>query len=326
MRHPSRYLREYVDAELPPRRQAAIEAHLSRCLTCRAAVAQERRLRSRLRALRTPPAGADLREKILLGVSAQHEARLRPGPRISRGPDLTEGAGIPVDVALDPRRDRRAVFLAVGALAAAGAAVLGGAYLTGSLLDVPQGSTSTADLASTWSDVAGGAGNELTGGQIARLRAQGWVCPELQQLGMTLDAARAVRIAGRPAVEMTLTGEAGDITVYEQRPLASENGHPVLNAVTGRPVTDDGFERRQTRMGPEQWTDPERPGVWVLAARNVTYTLESRHADSPLAQAVSEVSMAESTRFVDPGNTARDEAMERIRRGLTVLTRGGVLP
>ena len=214
----------------------------------------------------------------------------------------------------------------MGAVAAACAAVLGGAYLTGSLLEVPKGQSSAADLASTWSDVSGGTGTELTSGQIARLRAQGWVCPELQQLGMTLKAAQAVRIAGRPAVEMTLTGEAGDLTVYEQRPMAHENGHPVLNAVTGRPVTDDGFQRRQTLMGPEQWTNPERPGVWVLAARNVTYTLESRHAGSPLDQAVSEVSMAESTRFVDPGNSARDEAMERIRRGLAVLTRGGVFP
>lgn len=326
MRHPSRYLREYVDAELSPRRQAAIEAHLSRCLTCRAAVAQERRLRSRLRALRTPPAGPDLRERILLGVSAQQEARQRPGPRISRGPNLTESTDIPVNVARRPRPDRRSALLAAGAIAAVGAAVLGGAYLTGSLLEVPKGQSSAADLASTWSDVAGGGGTELDSGQIAKLRAQGWVCPELQQLGLTLETARAVRIAGRPAVALTLTGEAGDITVYEQRPLAHENGHPVLNAVTGRPVTDEGFERRQTRMGPEQWTDPERPGVWVLAARNVTYTLESRYADSTLSQAVSEVSMAESTRFVDPGNTARDEAMERIRRGLAVLTRGGVFP
>ena len=300
MRHPTRYLRDYVDAEMTPERQRAVEAHLSRCSSCRAAVAEERRLRSRLRALRVPSAGPDLSARITEQAGSAEAAEIPPQPHV----------------------DRHSHLLAAGAaLAAAAAVLLGGAYAAGALLEVPRDAGERTAMAAAWNEASGSGTGALGADQLASLRDRGWTCPELADLGLELDSARTLQVQGRPAVEMVFTGEGERIRLVEQHPMPGEDRHPVVNAFTGRPVAADGFTALGSDDGPAVFSSDEHPGQRVVAAGNVTYTFESSLPAKSLPKAVEELSLLESARLARPAAGA--EPMERIVHGLALFARTG---
>lgn len=294
MRHPTRHLRAFVDDELPDGRRLAVLRHLEHCPSCRSEVAEERRLRSRLRALKVPSPAAGLAEGIPLPP---------PGAAPRQAPASARGA------------------LAVAAgLGLAGAAVVGGAYLVGNNAgEVAEGQR--AGLTAGWAQAS--TQEELGPDGLQALRSSGWTCPELDGLGLELVSAKAVEVAGQPAVELELEGRGERITVYEQRPGARGAGdEAAVNAVTGRAVGEDGFVPDPDSVGAQVWEHPEQQGLVVLASSNVTYTLKSSLPVRSLPEAVQELSLTESARLV-PASGAEQDTLERILRGLRLFSEPG---
>lgn len=58
----------YMDGELPGRKQAAVERHLTKCVKCRVALNDLRELKPLLQTLDAPPMPADLTARILAGA------------------------------------------------------------------------------------------------------------------------------------------------------------------------------------------------------------------------------------------------------------------
>ena len=285
---------------MTPERRRAVEAHLSRCASCRAAVAEERRLRSRLRALRVPSAGPQLSHRI--AAASAGRAPETPDPRGAASPD-------------------RHILAAGAALAAVAAVLLGGAYAAGALLEVPPDTGARTTMAAAWQEVSGSRPVVLGPEQLASLRDRGWSCPELADLGLELDSARALQVQGQPAVEMVFTGEGEQIRLIEQHPVPGQDQQPVVNAFTGRPVAADGFTALGSDKGPAVFGSDEHPGQRVLAAGDVTYTFDSSLPVKSLPEAVEELFLLESARLAPPGDGA--EPMERLVHGLAVFARNG---
>ena len=310
MRHPKRLLQEFLDNEASPARAAAVEAHLSRCSACRAEAARERRLRSRLRSAEIPVPGPELREHI--------ERTARPESAGAQG-----YAEVPTPAAGKRRRSRGLKF-AAGALAAVGL-VLSTAYLLGGWSQATALRASAPSLAAGWSEVTGGEGHLLTPDQIEVLRSHGWTCPELQTVGMSLVAAHSGRVGGQPAVIMTLEGNGSTVTVYETR---SDTGtpEPALDGISGHTVTEEGFILRKdgTYPGrPKVWLHPQRPHQAVVDSQRVTYSVAATPAEEVLDDAVSEISLTESSRLVRHIPDTAQGLWDRVQRGLSVMTGTG---
>ena len=312
MRHPKRLLQEFLDNEASPARAAAVQAHLSRCSECRAEAARERRLRSRRRAADIPVPGPDLREHIERTASTENaEAQ---GYAEARDPAAVAGN----------RRRSRGLRFAAGALAAVGL-VLSTAYLLGGWSQGAALSASAPSLAAGWSEVTGGEGHRLSADQIELLRSHGWTCPELETVGMSLVAAHSGRVGGQPAVIMTLEGNGSTVTVYETR---SDTGtpEPAVDGISGHPVTEEGFVLRNegTSPGrPKVWLRPQRPDQAVVDSRRVTYSVAATEAGTVLDDAVSEISLTESSRLVRHIPETAQGLWDRIQRGLSVMTGAG---
>lgn len=181
---------------------------------------------------------------------------------LARTPELASaqpaGAnGRPYTVA---QRALRISLLAAGGTAAGVALMAGSAYLMGG--EAPSnvaGAASSAfvdqhlpvrDTAPGSAGRAPGSGWNLTGAatltpagaltaaQLNGLRAQGWTCPELRELGYHLVWARAGAAAGGDLLELRLTDGQHFATVLEQHGAAST---PPVNVLTGHPATADGF-------------------------------------------------------------------------------------
>lgn len=302
MRHPKRHLREFLDAELPHRKQAAVQAHLEHCATCRCLVEEERRLRSRLRAMNIPAPGEDLARRIVAG----------PG-----------SATVPPEPAA-PSRPGRYVLAFGSVLTLVSGFVLAGAYVLGTLADEPLTAPQQAHLLAGWNDIAEEPEDELSSEELAELRNSGWSCPELAELGFTVESARTETVAGHPAVALVLVRGEEKILLYEQRPWQGGKNNEVLHAVSGRPVAEAGFTAQEgTPTAPRIWQAPSRPGEAVLSTGNVTYTLASSAPAETMTGAVSELSLSESARLLVPASDGEDTAVQRILRGLSVLAGAG---
>lgn len=311
MRHPKRLLREFLDDEASPSRAAAVQAHLARCSTCRAEAARQRRSQSRLRSAEIPRPGPELRE---------HFEQTAP-----RGTETVHGyADAP---ARTGRRRHRGAIFAAGAAAAVGL-VLSTAYLLGGWSTDAALTGSAPGMAAGWSEVTGGDAHELTGEEIDALRTHGWACPELQAVGMSLVAAHSVQVDGQPAVLMTLEGNGGSVTVYEIRPDGGTR-EPAVDGFSGHPVTDEGFVLRDEKRGlgrPEVWVHPQRPQQAVVASPRVTYSINAAPDGQVLEDAVSEISLTESSRLVRHIPDTAQGLWDRIQRGLSVMSGTGTHP
>ena len=311
MRHPKRLLREFLANEASPSQVAAVQAHLARCSSCRAEAARQRRSQSRLRAAEVPRPSPELQEYF------ERTAAPRAGSAHGFAGEYERADG----------RRRRSAMVAAGAAAAVGL-VLSTAYLLGGWSLGPALTTSAPSLAAGWSDVTGGEGRQLTAEQIDALRAHGWACPELQAEGMSLVTAQAVRVDGQPAVLMQLEGNGKSVTVYETR---ADGGTPELavDGFSGHPVTDEGYvlkEEKRALGRPQIWLHPQHPQQAVVSSPRVTYSIGATPDHQVLDAAVSEISLAESSRLVRHVPDTAQGMWDRIQRGLSVMTGAGARP
>ena len=73
-----RQLSAYLDGELSPQRRTAVERHLARCGSCRAALESLRRLERSLEAIKVPPVGPDLAWRIVAEARKRRNAHGEP--------------------------------------------------------------------------------------------------------------------------------------------------------------------------------------------------------------------------------------------------------
>ncbi len=306
MRHPKRLLQEYLDGRATQARAAALQAHLERCAKCRSEAARQRRLKARLESRGVPEPGPLLRESIERTAGSRSGT---PGGYAERPVPGASPAG------------RRRLVTATGVVAAAVGLVLSTAYLLGGLAQGPSVQQAEPGLADVWSEVTRqGQDDQLAPEQLAELRSRGWVCPELAAAGMTVAGARAARIDGDPAVIMTLEGNGTSVTLYETHPAAwSEK--TVVDGVSGKPVTEEGFILQDQRPGrPQVWTHPQRPHHAVVTSNRVTYTVDVSPSGDVLDEAVSEISLTESSRLVLHARDTAHGMWDRLKRGFSIMT------
>ncbi|MCX6500225.1 MAG: hypothetical protein NTU93_15740 [Arthrobacter sp.] len=213
-------------------------------------------------------------------ASADEAFPPRPGPRPARARPL-----------------RLAVQIA-GGVAAAAVLMSGATYTLGGQaapsaegafssdfpgqLTVPALSTETV-AGAAWSlsgepDVA--PAGALSSGQLSALRARGWACPELRELGYHLVWARGGVAYGSEVLELRLTDGVHFATVLEQhaagRPEAGGTAGPgqpdqaaPVNVLTGHQATADGFvAARLGAAGLDGTAQPQDPAsaagaLWV---------------------------------------------------------------
>lgn len=305
MRHPRRHIREFLDAELSERKRASVQAHLERCAPCRTLVEEERRLRIRLRSMSIPLPGDDLARRIVAGGA---------GPSGSLPAERHR-----------PRNRRRYAVAVGGVLTLVSGFVLAGAYVLGSLADASISGPQQAHLLAGWDQVASGPDRVLSPEQLQELRASGWSCPELSELGFRLEDASALQVAGNPAVALVLSRDEEKITLYEQRRAEGSTSQEVLHAVSGRPVTEDGFtlQTGNPATAPKVWQNPAKPGEAVLSTSNVTYTLFASGPDEMIDGAMHELSLTESARLLVPARDRDSGPVDRVMRGISLLAGAG---
>ncbi|PNI10196.1 anti-sigma factor [Arthrobacter sp. AFG7.2] len=160
---------------------------------------RERQYLERLRDAPIPPASDDLTARLL--ARTQELAEVQAG-----------GAARPAA----PRNPVRVLALAAGGSTAAAAVLAVGAFAAAG--EPPAGEVAGSPAAfSQVSSKTPADGRSLDAGQLARLRSEGWACPELEAMGFRLESAKAVMQDGRPAVELRLTDGTHYATVTEQR-------------------------------------------------------------------------------------------------------------
>lgn len=228
--------------------------------------------------------------------------------------------------------------MTAGGAAAAVALMTGSAYLLGeNPVPLAAGERSTAFLqhdlgvaaasgapdagrAPAWSmpgepDVA--PADALSAGQLTALRAQGWACPELRDLGFHLVWARGGAVAGADVVELRLTDGRHFATVLEQHAggpprqgaaaVQQSAAGPPVNVLTGHPAGADGFTA--VRQPGALWPADNPPGTpWGDGSGGLWIN------SSPPFRAI--VQGAAGT-FTYVSDQPADEA----RRGLAVLVR-----
>ena len=269
------------------RRHTRDEGHVRTCPECSSAVHRERQYIEKLREAAIPPASKDLTARLL-----QQTHVLAMAPR---------------EPAHDPYRAAKIVALAAGGTAAAAGVLAASAFaLAGDPLTLASESAAASFVQQPQVPADG---RELSAEQLAGLRSEGWVCPELETLGLHLLSARATTLEGRPVVEMTLSDGQHEATVVEQ--------HGGL-----QPTSDSGVSIRNS----PPWT-----AVFQSPGRTLTYTSElpADQADDALpvlqrltARADSGVSagVAREQRAAVDG-PATEPFNERLERGLHKIIR-----
>jgi hypothetical protein len=284
--------------------------HREACDECRLQERREQQYLERLRSAAVPAASDDLTARLLarteeLAREAGHAAGHLDGGPPSLQRITLQGAAPQRGTARGGGRTgtRFAALTAVGA-AAVLALMTGSAYLMGgSPAPLASGEDPSAFLqndlrvsATAGTPDAGTApgwaptgepdispADALTSGQLTALRARGWTCPELRELGYHLVWARGGVAAGGDIVELRLTDGRHFTTVLEQHALPPSQpagsglrqtaAVPPVNVLTGHPAAADGFTAASASgMSVPAGTAPESPsgdgsgGLWINPA------------------------------------------------------------
>lgn len=317
MRHPKRFLQDFADEELEPRKRSAVAEHVSRCSGCATVVEGHRRFRFALARSDAPEPPTDLSHRILGRMVGHHSLAPAAGASAVERSHRTEKVA-PVS--------RWISLAAAGGTVAVAGAVLAGAYVVGA--DSSSAPVAEADAASAlrtgWESVAPETPADLDARQLNRLREGGWFCPELEAMGFELRSAEGITVSGRPTIELVLGNGTDTITVYEQRSvdLSRTVDTPPVNAVTGNPVTEDGFEHIGGAER-DMWVQPGEPWQVVLDSSSVTYTVVSNMAASAMPQTLNQLIATEHAQLVPLTSDLDNSMMTRILRGLTVLADPG---
>lgn len=274
--------------------------HLHSCGECAAAVHRERQYIERLRQAEVPPASDDLTARLLARTQQLAAARPEPAP----GPHLAA---------------KVLALTAGGTAAAAGVLAVSAFTMAGEALPMAASdmdSSLTQHTAQLPAD-----GRQLTEAQLAQLRSEGWVCPELESLGFRLQSARATTVQGHPAVEIQLWNGRHYAKVLEQHPA---DGTPVA----GSPAAEAPL-KEQTPQLVAGSASPWR-ATYETPAAIFTYEsdLPAEQADdalpvlrklSALATAGINVRVPAEPAVGDAGT--RDESFsERLQRGFRKIT------
>ena len=188
------------------RRHPRTSSHLQACHDCAAAVRRERQYLERLRQAPIPPASNDLTARLLARTE-----ELAASPAAFPAPKPAAG-----------RVAARALAVTAGGTMAAAGVLAAGAFAVAGEPFPAAGQAADAAFsqvsASTPAD-----GRALSAGRVSLLRAEGWACPELHDMGFRLESAKATMLNGAPAVELNLSDGTHYATVTEQR-ITDEGG------------------------------------------------------------------------------------------------------
>jgi len=259
---------------------------------------RERQYLERLREAPIPPASDDLTTRLL---TRTHELAAQPP--------------VPVQQGVTPRIAARALaFTAGGTMAAAGVLAVGAFTAAGDPeTGGPAGTEAAFSHASSQTPADGGT---LTDAQLATLRSEGWACPELQAMGFHLQAARALVVDGRPAVELRFTDGAHHATVTELHALATD-------AADQSPA---GVGQTEGEGGPlHVWGTSPGAATYRTAGLTITYRsdLPAEQADDALpilqrrAETASEGVAAEVPEAA--GGQSAEPLEARLERGISKI-------
>ncbi|WP_312179249.1 hypothetical protein [Arthrobacter sp.] len=249
----------------------------------------------------------------------------RPGEDLARR-IVAGSASLPTAAEAKRPRSRGRYVVAFGSiLTLVSGFVLAGAYVLGTMADEPLSSPQHAYLLAGWNQIAENPSEDLSREALQELRDSGWSCPELSELGFTLEGATTTQVAGQPAVALSLERNGEKIKLYEQRPVHGERTPDVLHAVSERPVAEEGFtlQTGNSATAPQVWQNASRPGEAVLSTGNVTYTIASSAPHGTVAGAVSELSLTESAQLLVPARDRDSGPVDRVMRGFSLLAGAG---
>lgn len=174
--------------------------HVQGCAECALALARERQYIERLRDAAVPPASDDLTAR-LLARTQMLAATPPPAPA--------------------PHLAAKVLTITAGGTAAAAGILAASAFAMAGESLPPAGSAMNGSLVQQISRLPAD-GRQLSAPQLSALRSEGWVCPGLESLGFHVEAANAITLNGRPAVQMHLSDGRHYATVLEQPP---QTGH-----------------------------------------------------------------------------------------------------
>lgn len=336
MFHPRRVLQDLVDGELSDRRRIAVERHVSRCTSCAETVSQLRNLKSTLLGLRLPVPYPALRSKLLAADFQRREPGAvawghAVGTPTSAGTSHGGARSVarPVSGTASGRGRRRPLVAAAGGSAIVASLVLAGAYVVGSGSGPAPAEVAGGDLAlrAGWDSVVPRTPTMLDTEQLQSLRAGGWYCPELESLGFTLTSAEGRTVAGRPTLELVLQNDGETVTVFEQRKvtgMGGPDGSPI-DAVTGETVTTAGFDH-VGGTNRDVWVRSGEPWQVVLDSPSVTYTVVSTLPAAAMPATLSQLVTTEHAQLSLAPRTDDYSMMDRIIRGLSLMTHPEELP
>lgn len=269
------------------RRHHRGDSHVRACPECASAVHRERQYIERLREAAIPPASQDLTDRLL---QQTHVLAMAP----------CEGTRTP------PRGARILALAAGGTAAAAGVLAVSAFALAGDPL--PMASKPSAGSFVQQPGHVPADGRELSAEQLAGLRTDGWVCPELESMGFHVLSARATVLDGRPAVEMRLSDGQYYANVLEQH---------------GANAAADGSVLIRSSA---PWT-----AVFQTAESTITYEsdLPADRADDalPVLQRLSALATSGISAGIEPEQPAAVDSIraepltERLQRGLHRIAR-----
>lgn len=272
------------------------DSHVRSCSECASDIRREREYLARLREAAIPPASQDLTARLLERTRSLAMAPCEPGPAAHSG--------------------ARVLALAAGSTAAAAGVLAAGVFvLAGDPLPLA-GSAAAGSFVHQAAQLPAD-GRELSAGQLAELRTEGWACPELESMGFSLMSARATTLDGTPAVELRLSDGQYYARVLEQHAGdASQAGNAL--PLQGGAATADG----------KVWIRSSEPWTAVYTTAGSTFTYESdlpaERADDalPVLQHMSRmastgISAAASEPAAEPETT--EPVSARIQRGFSKI-------
>lgn len=270
------------------RRHPRTDSHIKSCPECASAMRRERQYIERLREAAIPPASQDLTARLLQQTHVLAMASCEPSRSPHRGAKIL-------------------AFAAGGTAAAAGFLAASAFALAGDPL--PMAASSAAGSFVQQPAKVPADGRELSAGQLAGLRLEGWVCPELESLGFHVLSARATTLDGRPAVEMKLSDGRYYAKVVEQhdvRTPAGDSDVSILSSVPGAAVLQSGANTLTYESDlPADRADDALPVLQRLTALAAT--------------GISAGVAPEGTASVSP--PAAEPLSERLQRGLHKIVR-----
>lgn len=270
--------------------------HLRNCVECQAEILRERQYLERLRNAGVPEASQDLTARLIehtRSIAESGYAGMETPARGHRAGPVFRAAGIAAAGLLVSAGSLAAAAYIVGGDARPEAAGTAGSDVR-NLVGAPVQGNFSLDAAAQGNTAGKDGSVALNAAQLADLRRNGWVCPELAGMGFRVVSARAIMKDGQPAVELELSDGTHHATLVEQ--------HLDGNTASGA--------RLSVAQG-ERWQAVYRSPVALLSYSS---DLPAEKADD----AVPELVRAGDSLLPPTAGTA-DTWQDRVRRGLRTL-------